>query len=216
MKRSFEAVMIALLISACAAHSQTPEREAVWVSGNVGMFASSIRDFSRDYTSNLCLAFGSSFGIPLSSGTYVYGKVTYLFRSSNVTVFLSAPLPSAPNFTYEYPESARLSFEQWTINAGAEHDIAIFEDLTLMLNGGFTFSTVSEDLTWPDGQQGYPGGDALGLFAGIGVESYFSGTRLGPFAECQFDYCRTDFHSGPVNLGGWNLMFGVKYYFDNR
>jgi hypothetical protein len=56
----------------------------------------------------------------------------------------------------------------------------------------------------------------LSLFAGIGLESYFAGTRLGPFAECQFDYCRSDFHSGPVNLGGWNFTFGVKYYFDNR
>jgi hypothetical protein len=216
MKRNCSAVVIAFVIVVCAAQSQTPEREAVWVSGNVGMFASSIRDFSREYTSNLCLAFGSSFGIPLSSSTYVYGKVTYLFRSSNLTIFFSAPIPSAPNLTYEYPESAKLSFEQWTINAGVEHDIAIFEDLTFVLNGGFTFSTVSEDLTWLDGQQGYPGADALGLFAGIGLESYFAGSRLGPFAECQFDYCRTDFHSGPVNLGGWNLMFGVKYYFDNR
>jgi hypothetical protein len=56
----------------------------------------------------------------------------------------------------------------------------------------------------------------LSLFAGIGLESYFAGTRLGPFAECQFDYCRSDFHSGPVNLGGWNFTFGVKYHFDNR
>jgi opacity protein-like surface antigen len=180
------------------------------------MFASSIRDFSRDYTSNLCLAFGSSFGIPLSSNTYVYGKVTYLFRSSNVTISLSAPYPSAPNFTYEYTESATLSFKQWTINAGMQRDILLFDDLTLLLNGGVTYSTVSEDLTWPDGVQDSPGANAFGLFAGIGLESYFSGTRLGPFAECQFDYCRADFHSGPVNLGGWNLTFGVRYYFDNR
>jgi hypothetical protein len=210
-------ISLLIILSASPAVSQTVEQRSAFVSANLGGFVALREDFSKVYDSNLGFAFGGGLGLPLSSRMYLYGKATYFFKTG-VPVIYTYTYQDGNLVSITERRDGTASFKQWIINGGLQYNVFLSEDYTFPINGGITYTRISEEQRSSSGSlsSSIDGTGILGLFGGVGVERNFQDSPFSVFAETQYNYSRRDILTAVGNYGGWNLTLGVRYYFKDR
>ena len=212
-------ILLLLLVPVhdAAVAAQTDDQPSAFISANFGGFLTSNRDFSKVYDSNLGLAFGASLGLPLSAQSYLYGKVTY-FSKTGVPVLYTYHVQNGTLVSTTEWRTGTARFKQWIVNFGSQYNVFLSENVLLGINGGFTYSSISDDQSNPDGSEGASahGNGLLGLFVGAGLEKRFAGSPISAFAEGQYNYGWPVISATVGNYGGLNLTVGIRYYFRDR
>ena len=215
MERRLIPTLFIVSIVCSSAQSQEINYRSPFISANLGVFVSSLKDFDRVYDSNLGIAFGAGIGLPLSSRTYIYGKATY---------FVKTGVPVLYTYTYQNGTLVNVSqtktdgtasFHQWIINGGLQYNFFLSENFALGLNGGLTYTKISETMTSVNTTvtSTLDASGLLGFFAGMGLERSFSESPFSVFAEAQYNFVQHDILAAAGNYGGANLTLGLRYYF---
>jgi hypothetical protein len=215
MKKQVLCALLLILVAGYSGTSQTKVMRSPFVSINIGGFMTSLKDFSKIYDSNLGFAFGAGLGLPMSSRTYLYGKATY-FAKSGIPPVIYRNIYS--NAYSESGDGGRAYFRQWIINVGIQYNLFLSDDFTLGMNGGVTYTRVSETLPIPGTgvSSSLHGSGALGMFGGLAIEKNFLESPFSIFAEAQHNFVRHDLIDQVGDYGGANLTLGIRYYFRER
>lgn len=203
--------------SASLVFSQSEKSSSQYLSIHTGLFITSIKDFDKTYDSQLGLVYGLGLGLPLSTRAYIYGKTTFFSRSG---------VPVIKTYTYESGVPVLVSevregtakYTQWIINGGFLYNFFLNQDWTLGLNGGVTYSIVSEELKNINGTviSSMDGSGIFGFFIGAVIEKGFNKSHFSIFFEPQFNLNRSDILRYVGDYGGLNFNIGVRYYFKER
>ncbi len=215
MKTRVVLALFTVAIVSFPANSQETDYRSPFISANLGGFVSSLKDFGKVYDSNLGFAFGAGVGLPLSSRTYIYGKASY-FTKSGVPVLYTYTYQNGTLINVsETKTDGTASFHQWIINGGIQYNFFLSEDFALGLNGGLTYTKVSETYTGSSAAvtSTLDASGLVGYFAGLAVERNFSESPLSVFAEAQFNFVQHDILAAAGNYGGANFTLGLRYYF---
>jgi hypothetical protein len=218
MKKQFMQLLIPMFILSHSSSSQTQEFKSPFVSGNLGCFVTSLKDFSKVYDSNIGFAFGGGVGLPLSSRTYLYGKATYFLKSGVPVIYTYSYQNGTIVSVTESRDGGTATFHQWIFNGGIHYNFFLSEEFTLGVDGGLTYAKISETMQSATAtlSSTLDAAGALGFFAGLGLERNFSQSPFTVFAEAQYNYIRHDILTAVGNYGGANLTFGLRYYFKER
>ena len=206
-----------LLLFASPVISQTTELRSAFVSANLGGFVALREGFSKVYDSNIGFAFGAGLGLPLSTRMYLYGKATY-FSKTGVPVIYTYTYQNGNLVSVTETRDGTASFKQWIINGGLQYNVFLSEEYALPINGGVTYTRISEEQRSSSGSvsSSTDGTGILGFFAGVGLERNFQDSPFSLFSEIQYNYSRRDILTQVGNYGGWNLTLGFRYYFEYR
>ena len=125
------------------------EHSSPFISGMVGTAKVSLSGSGEQ--SPMALAFGGSFGIPITKNLYLYTRSSYTsqsnFQSFYNTAYLSGSLLLSEEFT-----QVNSSFTQLLVNGGLLYNIRITEEFVLGLNGGLSFMILNQEAKLRTGQ----------------------------------------------------------------
>jgi len=196
---------------------QSNNLKSVFVSAHSGIFFTSIEDFDKTYDSNIGLVYGLGIGLPLSTRSYIYGKATLFSKSGAISVPNYAVVNGELVYVFDTREGSA-NFTQFIINGGFLYNLFLNKDWTLGLNGGLTYSIVSDEQKNGTGTivLSVEGSGIFGFFVGAVLEKNFDQSPISIFFEPQFNFMRSDVLNYTKNYGGINLNLGARYYFDER
>ena len=196
---------------------QNNNSKSVFISAHSGIFLTSIENFDKTYDSNLGLVYGLGIGLPLSTRSYIYGKATLFSKTGTPLIQTYNFVNGTPVLVSETREGTA-SFTQWLINGGFLYNFFLDPDWTLALNGGVTYSIVSEEQKNNSGavRLSVDGSGVFGFFFGAVLEKNFDQSPFSIFFEPQFNFMRSDVLNYTDNYGGLNLNLGLRYYFKER
>jgi hypothetical protein len=210
-------ILVVILLSSFSIYAQSENLKSPFVSVHTGVFLTSIDNFDKTYDSQLGLVYGLGVGLPLSTRSYLYGKVT-LFSKSGTPVIQTYNFVNGTPVLVSETREGTASFTQWIINGGFLYNFFLSPDWTLGLNGGITYSIVSEEQKNNNGavSLSVDGSGVFGFFVGAVLEKNFDQSPISIFFEPQFNFMRSDVLSNVGNYGGLNLNLGIRYYFKER
>ena len=163
------------------------------------------------------LAFGGSFGIPITKNLYLYTRSFYTSKSNFQFFYNTAFLNSSVSLTEEFVQ-ANSSFSQLLINGGLLYNIRISEEFVLGLNGGLTFMVLNQEAKLRTGQvvSSIDNENIWGAFTGVIVEKSWEDSDVTTFFEAQYNYAESDalYRSDALNV--MNYTFGIRYYLSGR
>lgn len=206
-------ILIFIIITFNSIFSQNTQSKSAFISIHSGLFSSAVQYFSKTYDSNSGFVYGIGIGLPVSSRSYIYSKAT-LFSKSGVPVIRSYIAPGI----YTETKEGNAEFSQWIINAGFLYHFFLGKGFLLGLNGGGTFTSISEEIKNKEGNvtSSTKGSGALGYYIGGELEKNFKNNAFAVFTEIQYNSCRNDLLILVTNYGGINYNFGVRYYFRSK
>ena len=196
---------------------QNNNLKSVFFSAHSGIFLTSIENFDKTYDSNLGLVYGLGIGLPLSTRSYIYGRAT-LFSKTGTPLIQTYDFVNGTLVLVSETRDGTASFTQWIINGGFLYNFFLDPDWTLGLNGGITYSIVSEEQKNNSGavRLSVDGSGVFGFFVGAVLEKNFDQSPISIFFEPQFNFMRSDVLNYTDNYGGLNLNLGLRYYFKER
>jgi hypothetical protein len=219
MRRStLVASMVAsIFLVSLQAISQTVGLRSPFISGNIGVFITAVDSFDKVYDSHAGFAFGGGVGLPISTRTYLYGKMTR-FTKSGVPVIYTYHFQGGALIDVTESREGVATFKQWIFNLGLQYNLFLSEEFTLGIIGGGTYGRVSEEQRRANGSIvfGIEGATLFGFFGGIAMERNFRQSPVSVFLESQYNYSRRDLVNFLGNYGGTNLTLGIRYYFSER
>jgi len=209
--------LVVMLLSSFSTYAQSDNLRSPFISVHSGVFLTSIHDFDKTYDSQSGLVYGLGVGLPLSTRSYWYGKAT-LFTKSGTPVIKSYNFENGMPIIVSEKREGYASYTQWIINGGILYNFFLTPDWTLGLNGGITYSIVSEEQKNNSGTIGssISGSGIFGFFLGGVLEKNFDKSPFSIFVEPQFNFMQSAILSNFKNYGGLNLNLGVRFYFKNR
>ena len=210
-------IPILVIISSFSIYAQGENLKSVFLSLHSGVFLTSIDNFDKTYDSQLGFVYGLGVGVPLSTRSYLYGKATLFSKSGTPVIQIYDFVNGTPVLVSETREGSA-SYTQWIINGGFLYNFFLCRDWTLGLNGGITYSIVSEELKNNSGtiSLSVDGSGVFGFFVGTVLEKNFDQSPISIFFEPQFNFVRNDVLNHVGNYGGFNLNLGLRYYFKER
>lgn len=190
--------------------------KSVFISANLGVYIVAQDQFDRVYDSNMGFMPSVEVGLPVSTRTYLYGKISY-FLKRGVPIFYQYELQNGNFVLVSETKDGSASFKEWIFNAGLLYNIFLTEEYTLGINGGLTFVSLSEERnSTVFNSVKYSGGGLLGFFGGLMVERNFNGSPFSLTCEIAYNLSRGDIKTFVGNYGGFNTNLGVRYYFKER
>jgi len=209
--------LVLVLISSLSIYAQSENLRSPFLSVHSGVFFTSVDNFDKTYDSQLGLVYGLGVGLPLSTRSYLYGKASLFSKSGTPVVQTYNFVNGTPVLVSEKREGSA-SYTQWIINGGFLYNFFLSPAWTLGLNGGITYSIVSEEQKNNSGtiSLSIKGSGIFGFFIGGVLEKNFDKSSFSVFIEPQFNFMRSDILSNVGNYGGLNLNLGVRYYFKER
>lgn len=210
-------ILLIVIISSLTIYAQNEKIKSAYLSIHLGMFLTSIENFDKTYDSQLGFVYGLGVGLPLSSRSYLYGKAT-LFSKSGIPVIQTYNFVNGMPVLVSETREGTASYTQWIINGGFLYNLFLSKDWTIGLNGGITYSIVSEEQKNNSGMisSSVVGSLIFGFFIGGVLEKNFDKSPFSIFIEPQFNFMRIDVLTYVGNFGGLNLNLGVRYYFKER
>ena len=191
------------------------EHSSVFISGMVGTAKVSLSGNGQQNPT--ALAFGGSFGIPITKNLYLYTRTSYTSKSNFQSFYNIAFLNSSVSLTEEFVQ-ANSSFSQLLINGGLLYNIRITEEFVLGLNGGLTFMVLNQEAKLRTGQvvSSIDNENIWGAFTGVIVEKSWEDSDVTTFFEAQYNYAESDalYRSDALNV--MNYTFGIRYYLSGR
>ncbi|MBI5661881.1 MAG: hypothetical protein HZC46_07020 [Ignavibacterium album] len=210
-------IFVLIIISSLSIFAQGENLKSVFLSVHSGIFLTSIEDFDKTYDSQLGLVYGLGIGLPLSTRSYLYGKATYFSKRGTPVIQTYNFENGTPVLVSETREGSA-SYTQWIFNGGFLYNFFLSRDWTFGLNGGFTYSTISEEQKNNSGtvSLSVDGSGIFGFFIGGVLEKNFNQSPFSIFIEPQFNFSRSDVLRYVGNYGGLNLNVGARFYFKER
>jgi len=191
------------------------EHSSAFISGMVGTAKISLSGKGEQNPS--ALAFGGSFGIPITKNLYLYTRSSYTSKSNFQSFYNTAYLNSSLSLTEDFVQ-ANSSFSQLLINGGLLYNIRISEEFVLGLNGGLTFMVLNQEAKLRTGQviSSIDNENIWGAFTGVIVEKSWEDSDVTTFFEAQYNYAESDalYRSDALNV--MNYTFGIRYYLSGR
>jgi hypothetical protein len=212
MFKLINSAIFLLLIGSSLLFSQSKESKSAYISVHSGFLHTSKEDFDKAYDSKWGLVYGLGFGVPLSTRTLIYVKAT-LFATNGTS---SYRVYNDDTSMWEY-RNGTANFTEWIYNGGVLYNIFLNIDWTMGVNGGLTYTSISEEQKKQDGRELLSkNGSSLGLFIGGSIEKNFSKSPFSVFFETQYNLPLNEISDYIGNYGGLNLNLGFRYYFKNR
>jgi hypothetical protein len=210
-------ILVFVFISSISIYAQGKNLGSPFLSVHSGVFLTSMDNFSKTYDSQFGLVYGLGVGLPLSTRSYLYGKATLFSKSGTPVIQTYNFVNGTPVLVSEIREGSA-SYRQWIINGGFLYNFFLSLDWTIGLNGGITYSIVSEEQKNNSGTVGssIQASGIFGFFIGGVLEKNFDKSPFSIFIEPHFNFMRSDVLSYVGNYGGLNLNLGVRYYFKER
>ena len=191
------------------------EHSSAFISGMVGTAKVSLSGNGQQNPT--ALAFGGSFGIPITKNLYLYTRSSYTSKSNFQSFYNTAFLNSSLSLTEEFVQ-ANSSFSQLLINGGLLYNIRISEEFVLGVNGGLTFMVLNQEAKLRTGQivSSIDNENIWGAFTGVIVEKSWEDSDVTTFFEAQYNYAESDalYRSDALNV--MNYTFGIRYYLSGR
>jgi hypothetical protein len=209
-----KSLIVSLLLFSCAIAQQSNTR-SVFIGVNAGLFNIERENFDKTYNSSAGFCPSLTIGIPVSTRSYLYGKVSYFSKSGTPSTFTYAYVDNTPGVTEEI-KSGSADFSEWLFNAGFMYNFFLSEDFTLAVNGGLSFVNLNEEIKTSGYSVKNNGGGFLGGFGGISLEKNFTGSHFSAVAEIQYNAAKENISSFMGNYGGLNASVGARYYFKER
>jgi len=207
-------LIISLLLFSCT-FSQQSNTRSVFIGLNTGLFNINRTDFDKTYNSSAGFCPSLTIGIPVSTRSYLYGKVSYFSKSAAPSAFNHAYVDNNLIVTTESKDGTA-DFSEWLFNAGFMYNFFLSEDFTLAVNGGLSFVSLNEETETSGFSTKISGGGFLGGFGGINLEKNFANSHFSAVAEIQYNAAREDISSFIGNYGGLNISVGTRYFFKER
>ena len=210
-------ILVFIIMSSFSIYAQGENLRSPFLSAHSGVFLSSIEDFDKTYDSQLGLVYGAGIGLPLSTRSYLYGKAT-LFSKSGTPVIRTYNFENGIPVLFSEKREGSASYTQWIMNGGFLYKFFLSLDWTLGINGGVTYSRISEEQKDKNGSliSSKNGSGIFGFFIGGVLEKNFNASPFSIFIEPQFNFSRSDVLKYVGNYGGLNINVGVRYYFKER
>ena len=207
-------IFILLFICSFSIYSQTQKKKSLFVSIHSGLFITSIENFEDTYDSQAGIVYGLGLGLPLSTKAFIYGKAT-LFSKNGTPVFRTYRFENGETTLIDETREGSASFKQWIINGGILYNLLNNRIWILGVNGGITYSKISEEIKNSSGttSSSVNGSGILGFFGGVVIEKKFDEKPISVFIDTQINITRSDVLSYVGNYGGINLNIGVRYFF---
>lgn len=216
MLKKIRTVVFILSISA-SVYAQNENFKSSFLSVHSGVFLTAINNFDKTYDSPLGFVYGLGVGLPLSTRAYLYGKAT-LFSKNGIPVIRTYNFENGTTVLVSERREGSSKYTQWIINGGFLYNFFLSPDWTLGINGGVTYSKVSEEQKNTNGtiSLSIDGSGILGFFVGGVLEKNFDKSPFSIFIEPQFNFSRSDVLRYVGNYGGININVGTRYYFKER
>ncbi len=197
--------------------SQQKSMKSPFISANLGIYNIAESNFEQVYSSKVGFLPGITVGLPLSSRSYLYGKVSY-FAKDGVPVNYSYILQNGNLVLSSEGKGGSAKFREWLFNAGILYNFFLSEDFTLGINGGLVFVSLNEKKNGPANSYSVTstGGGLLGFFGGVNLEKNFVNSPFSLIGEIQYNLSRGDLQSFAGNYGGLNINLGARFYFNER
>ena len=216
MKKILTILFICIIFSIVNIFPQSRiEHSSAFISGMVGTAKVSLSGNGQQNPT--ALAFGGSFGIPITKNLYLYTRSSYTSKSNFQSFYNTAFLNSSLSLTEEFVQ-ANSSFSQLLINGGLLYNIRITEEFVLGLNGGLTFMVLNQEAKLRTGQvvSSIDNENIWGAFTGVIVEKSWEDSDVTTFFEAQYNYAESDalYRSDALNV--MNYTFGIRYYLSGR
>jgi len=216
MKKILTILFICIIFSIVNIFPQSRiEHSSAFISGMVGTAKVSLSGNGQQNPT--ALAFGGSFGIPITKNLYLYTRSSYTSKSNFQSFYNTAFLNSSLSLTEEFVQ-ANSSFSQLLINGGLLYNIRISEEFVLGLNGGLTFMVLNQEAKLRTGQivSSIDNENIWGAFTGVIVEKSWEDSDVTTFFEAQYNYAESDalYRSDALNV--MNYTFGIRYYLSGR
>ncbi|RKY95072.1 MAG: hypothetical protein DRQ01_00755 [Ignavibacteriae bacterium] len=191
------------------------EHSSAFISGMVGTAKVSLSGNGQQNPT--ALAFGGSFGLPITKNLYLYTRSSYTSKSNFQSFYNTAYLNSSLSLTEDFVQT-NSSFSQLLINGGLLYNIRITEEFVLGLNGGLTFMVLNQEAKLRTGQvvSSIDNENIWGAFTGVIVEKSWEDSDVTTFFEAQYNYAESDalYRSDALNV--MNYTFGIRYYLSGR
>jgi len=216
MKKIFPIFFVFTLLSIVNVFPQSRiEHSSAFISGMIG---TAKVNFSGNGEQNaLALAFGGSFGIPITKNLYLYTRSSYTSQSNFQSFYNTAYLNNSLSLTEEFVQ-VNSSIMQLLVNGGLLYNIRINEEFVLGLNGGLTFMVLNQQAKLRTGQviSSIDNENIWGAFGGVIVEKAWEDSDFTTFFEAQYNYAESDalYRSDALNV--MNYTFGIRYYLSGR
>jgi hypothetical protein len=216
LKRIYLA-LIFIILSSVSNYAQSQNLRSIYLSAHTGAFLTANDNFDKTYDSKLGLVYGFGVGLPLSTRSYIYGKAT-LFSKSGTPVLQTYSFVNGTTILVSEIKEGSAKYNQWIINGGFLYKFFLNLDWTLGINGGITYSKVTEEQKNTNGiiSSSINGSGIFGLFIGGVLEKNFDKSPFSIFIEPQFNFSIGDYLKNIRNYGGLNLSVGGRYYFKER
>ena len=209
-------IFISMIIS-IQIYSQQTKLKSVFVSANFGIYDIAQNQFEKAYNSKIGFAPAITLGLPLSTSTYLFGKLTY-FSKNGVAFLKTYKIEDGRSVLISEIVDGTSTFREWIINAGFLAKIFLSVDYNLEIDGGLTFVNQTELAVSTDKKSGdgtiYRG--FMGPFSGIILERNFGNFPLSVIAEVQYNLSIPGVISRILNVGGTHAALGLRYYFKDR
>ena len=204
-----------VLISVCDISAQKFSKKSAFVSGLVG--AAQVSNSSNGNESPLALAFGGSFGYPLTKNLYLYTRGSYTTKSNFQSFYNTSYLSGQYQISDQFIEVTS-SFSQLLFNGGLLYSFNLSDEFALGVSGGVTYSVVNQEAKLLGGHvvSSVDNETIWGYFGGMMVEKSWEDSNVSTFIEAQYNYAASDapYHSSALN--NLNFTFGVRYYLSRR
>ena len=138
-------ILVVFILSNNLLYSQIQLSDSYNFSLHGGIFHTAQDDFDKTYDSNIGFVYGVGFGIPVSTKSYFYGKATY-FSKDGVPLKKTYDFVDDKLVLVSEIKEGTAEFSQWVINGGYQHNFPLSVDYILGINGGITYTTISEEL----------------------------------------------------------------------
>jgi hypothetical protein len=198
-------------------YAQEAKLKSVFVSANIGLYDIAQDQFEKAYSSNIGFAPAIALGLPLSTSTYLFGKVTY-FSKKGVPILSTYQNQNGHTVLVTEIADGTSTFSEWIINAGFLGKIFLSVDYDLEIDGGLAFVDQTEKRLSTDKRigDGVSVKGIMGFFTGIILERNFGKFPLSLIAEVQYNLSIPGVFSFIPNDGGLHTTLGVRYYFKER
>ncbi|MGB5893367.1 MAG: hypothetical protein WBG58_04255 [Ignavibacteriaceae bacterium] len=204
-----------VLITVCDISAQKFHKKSAFVSGLVG--AAQINNSSNGNESPFALAFGGSFGYPVTKNLYLYSRSSYTTKSNFQSFYNTSHLSGQYQISDQFIEVTS-SFSQLLFNGGLLYSFNLSDEFALGVSGGVTFSVVNQEAKLMGGHvvSSIDNETIWGYFGGMMVEKSWEDSNASTFIEAQYNYAVSDapYHASALN--NLNFTFGVRYYLSRR
>src|ERR1035437_4123175 len=151
MNKTIKHLLFLLIIISFQIHSQQTNLKSVFVSANFGIYSIAQNQFEREFNSSIGFAPAITLGLPLSTSTYLFGKVTYFFKNG-VPLIGTYEIQNGRSVLVSEIADGTARFRELIINAGFLAKIFLSLDYTLGIDGGLAFVNQTEERKSTDGR----------------------------------------------------------------